>query len=74
MNVEGVSVDSPLTIQLLDKNAVPVEGAVAKVTESGTRVEVPLEELIPAGRSYALRVEFPDSGDVKMYALYVKNE
>ncbi len=74
VNVEGVSADAPLTVQLLDQNAKPVEGAVAKVTESGTRVAVPLANPILAGKSYALRVELPDAGDVKIYSVYVTDE
>lgn len=71
VNAEGLSADAPLTVQLLDELARPVEGTVAKVTESGTRVEVSLPGGIPAGKSYALRVTLPDSGDVKVYAVYV---
>jgi hypothetical protein len=71
LNVEGVSADAPLTVQLLDEFARPVEGASASVTSSGTRVEVPFSHPIPAGKSYALRVVFPDNGDARMYALYV---
>ena len=74
VNVEGVSADAPLTVQLLDENAKPVEGAVAKVTESGTRVAVSLANPILAGKSYALRVELPDAGDVKIYSVYVTDE
>jgi len=71
INLEGATADSPVTIQLLDEFARPVEGAVAKVTTAGTRVEVPFANAIPAGKSHALRVEFPDNGDAKIYAVYV---
>ena len=71
INAEGIAADAPVTVQLLDELARPVEGASAKVTTSGTRVEVPLAAAIPAGKSYALRVELPDGGDVKIYAVYV---
>ena len=71
VNVEGVSSDAPLTISLIDELARPVEGVSAKVTESGTRVEVPLSLPIPAGGNFALRIELPDAGDAKVYAIYV---
>lgn len=71
VNAEGLSSDSPLTVQLLDEQARPVVGAVAKVTKSGTRVEVALPDGIPAGKSFALRVTLPDSGEAKVYSVYV---
>ncbi|MEN8714835.1 MAG: hypothetical protein ABF384_08000, partial [Verrucomicrobiales bacterium] len=66
-----ISSDAPLTIFLIDKLARPVEGVSAKVTESGTRIEVPLPSPIPAGEKFALRIELPDAGDAKVYAIYV---
>ncbi len=71
VNVEGVSESAPLTVQLIDELARPVKGAVAKVTRPGTRVEVGLPESIPAGKSFALRVTLPESGDAKVYSIYV---
>lgn len=71
VNADGLSEDAPLTIQLLDELARPLEGAVAKVTESGTRVKVTLPDGIPAGQPHALRVTLPEDGDAKVYAVYV---
>jgi hypothetical protein len=71
VNAEGLSPNTPLTVQLVDEFARPVTGASAKVTTSGTRVEVALKKPIPAGKSFALRVTLPDSGDAKIYAIYV---
>jgi len=56
---------------LLDELARPLEGALAKVTESGTRVEVSLPGGIPSAKQIALRVTLPDSGEVKVYSVYV---
>ena len=71
VNVEGVSAEAPLKVQLLDASAKAIPGALAKVVTSGTRVEVSLPGRIPAGESVALRVELPMQGDVKLYSLYV---
>jgi hypothetical protein len=71
VNADGLSAEAPLTIQLLDTEAKPVEGAVAKVSESGTRVAVALPGGIPSGESFALRVTLPYSGDAKVYSVYV---
>ena len=73
INGEGLSADAPLTVQVLDEFSRPVDGATAQVTKSGTRVEVPLANPIPAGKSYALRIELPDGSDAKIYAVYVSN-
>ncbi|MBP9225383.1 MAG: hypothetical protein KBF76_16040 [Verrucomicrobiales bacterium] len=71
LNVEGVSAEHPITVQLLDEFARPVKGSLARVTSSGTRVEVPFSQEVPAGKTFALRVELPTTGDAKLYALYV---
>ena len=71
LNVEGVSAEHPITVQLLDEFARPVKGSLAQVTSSGTRVEVPFSQEVPAGKTFALRVELPTTGDAKLYALYV---
>ncbi|MDF1858852.1 MAG: hypothetical protein P1U87_01490 [Verrucomicrobiales bacterium] len=74
VNVEGVTAASPLLVQLIDELARPVEGASGEVTTSGTRIEVPLANPIPVGKSYALRVRLPDGSDAKLYAIYVEGE
>jgi hypothetical protein len=46
----------------------------ALVSESGTRREVVWSNPIPAGKTFAMRVTFPNVGDAKLYALYVGGE
>jgi hypothetical protein len=72
INAEGVSAEAPLNVQLIDENARPVEGASALVTESGTRVAVSFPEPVPAEKSFALRVTLPETGEVKIYSVYVR--
>ena len=71
VNAEGLSSDAPLTIQLIDEFARPVDGASVKVTIPGTRVGVPFSQGIQANQSFALRVTLPDAGDARIYAIYV---
>jgi len=73
VNAEGLSEELPLTVELIDEFAQPV-GTVAKVTASGTRVEVPFANTIPADETFALRITLPESGDPKVYAVYVGEE
>lgn len=75
VNVEGVSNDAPLTVELLDEfdRAMPNYSGdnSAIVSTAGTRTEVVWSRPTPAGKPFALRVSLPNEGDVKLYALYV---
>jgi hypothetical protein len=75
VNVEGVSNDAPLTVELLDEfdRAMPSYSGdnSAIVSTAGTRTEVVWSRPTPAGKPFALRVSLPNEGDVKLYALYV---
>lgn len=73
VNAEGVSKEAPLTVELIDEFAQPV-GVTARVTESGTRVKVPFAKPVAAGEAFGLRVSLPDSGNAKIYALYVRED
>jgi len=79
INVAGVSRETPLTVELLDEFDRPVPGYSGEqagyVTEPGTRTTVvwPAHQkaALPTGKELALRVTFPDTEAVKVYALYV---
>lgn len=78
VNLEGVSQDRPLMVELLDEFDRPLPGysgdQAAQVTQPGTRTPVVFpgqqNSTLPAGKPLALRVTFPDSEEVKVYALY----
>jgi hypothetical protein len=78
VNVEGVSLETPLRIELLDEKDCPIPGYsgadAAKVTISGTRQEIIWPKfrtgLCPGKRSFAVSVEFPPHQEVRVYALY----
>ncbi|QDV17215.1 hypothetical protein Pan153_18500 [Gimesia panareensis] len=79
VNVEGVSQKTPLTVELLDEFDRPLPGysgdQAARITQPGTRTPViwPARKTgsLPEGKKLALRVTFPDTDAVKVYALYV---
>ncbi|MBI3878969.1 MAG: hypothetical protein HY301_02770 [Verrucomicrobia bacterium] len=79
VNAEGVSISSPLIVELLDESDRPVRGFAggdaARVTEAGTRREVvwprSRSASLPAGRKLAAKISLPAAGDTKVYALYV---
>jgi hypothetical protein len=80
VNVEGVSRSSPLTVELLDRRSRPLAGYsgadAATVTEPGVSRPVAwpgrLAERTPAGLPFAVKLGFPDSGDVRLYAVYLE--
>ena len=78
LNVEGVSNDAPLRVELHDEFDRPLAGFsgddAGLVRESGTRCEViwpkPKDGNLPANRRIAVKTTFPRNGDAKFYALY----
>ncbi len=77
LNVEGVSEEAPLRVELRDEFDRPVPGfsgeKAGRVTVSGTRVAVEGWGALPVG-PMALKLEFPDAEGVKVYAAYVEGE
>ena len=79
VNVEGVSDQTPLAIELLDAREQPLpdysgENA-AKVTAGGTHVAViwPSRKsgTVDSGKQFLIRAILPEGGDVRIYAVYV---
>jgi len=79
INIEEVSSTAPLLVELYDEYDQPIpafSGAnAARVTTSGTRQQVnwPTQRggWIPSQRKICVRVNYPDEGEPKIYALYV---
>jgi hypothetical protein len=75
LNAEGLSQETPLTVELLDDSARPIPAFSGKnaatISTSGTRRQVNWRRALPANRPLAVRLKFPDSGEPKVYAIYV---
>jgi hypothetical protein len=78
VNVDGVSPDAPLEIELLDENARPILGfsqdASAAITKGGTRIAVNWRSPLPAKQKLSLRLVFPEGGAAKLFALYLAED
>jgi len=80
VNAEGLSPQSPLTVELLDDADRPIPGfsgaGAAKLTVSGTELKVIWPESesnrLPEHQAFAVRVSFPDQGDERVYALTLR--
>ena len=78
VNVDGVSDRAPLTVELLDKLGRPLPAFsgtnAAKITEPGVSREVvwPAQRgpLSLRNQPFAVQLSFPDTGDVRFYAVY----
>lgn len=77
VNVEGVSDQSPLVVELLDRYDRPLpdySGAnAARISRGGTRVPIHWlggRDRGPQEQACALRVNFPDSDEPRLYAIY----
>jgi hypothetical protein len=73
VNVDGVTAEVPLSIQLLDHLDHVLQGYEAKVTTNGVRVTVSFPKPLPAGRKLALRVNYPANSAAKVYAIYLND-
>lgn len=79
VNVDGVSRENPLRVELLDESDRPIPGYsgpdAAMIAGAGTRQEIAWPKtnkglLQPSG-PFSVKVEFPAAGDVRVYALYL---
>jgi hypothetical protein len=76
VNVEGVTPENPLIVELLDDRDRPLAGfsgpQAAKITAPGVDrpIQWPANPRGPIGQAFAIRVTLPPN--VKLYAVYVK--
>ncbi|WP_417388761.1 hypothetical protein [Gimesia sp.] len=80
VNVEGVTAEASLKVELLDEFDKPLPGysgnEAARITQAGTRTPIVWSgnRPLPAGKKLAVRVTFPVASEARFYALYVGNE
>jgi hypothetical protein len=73
LNVDGITPDAPLSVQLLDHLDHILDGYEAKVTTNGVRVPLTFSKPLPEGKKLALRVNFAAGCAAKVYAIYFNN-
>lgn len=73
LNVDGLTADAPLSIQLLDHLDRVLDGYEAKVTTNGVRVPIKFAKPLPAGKKLVLRVNYSANCTAKVYAVYLND-
>ena len=75
INISGVSVDSPVRIELLDRRAQPIPAFsgehAAVISENGAQIPVRWNREMPQAEKLALRVSYPAQSQAKVFALYM---
>ena len=79
INLDGVTPDTPLTVELLDGRDGPVAGYwgadAAVINQNGIRHEIiwPKTQTatLPPGKQLAIKLKFPDNSQARLFALYV---
>jgi hypothetical protein len=72
LNVDGITPDAPLTVQLLDALDRPLEGLTATIAQDGLHQPIAWPHPLPAARM-ALRVNFPANSQAQVYAVYLND-
>jgi hypothetical protein len=72
LNVEGITPDAALKVQLLDHLDRPVPGFEAQITENGLHQEIRWPQPLPRGKKLALRVDFPANSQAQIFAVYLE--
>ncbi|MBL9117429.1 MAG: hypothetical protein JNJ83_20650 [Verrucomicrobiaceae bacterium] len=72
LNVDGVSSESPLNVQLLDHLDRPLDGYTSQVTDNGVHVTLKWPRKLPPDQKLALRVQYPVGSKAKVYAVYLR--
>lgn len=72
LNVDGITADHPLTVQLLDHLDRPLSGYQTQITTNGTRVALQWGKPLPENQLLALKVHFSPGCTAQVYAVYVE--
>ena len=72
LNVDGITPEAPLTVQLLDHLDRPVDSYEAMLTQNGLHQRIAWPKPLPENKKVALRVSFPANSSARVYAVYVR--
>ena len=73
INVDGITPDAPLAVELLDHRDQPVPGFSTTLNTNGTRQPIgwPRGAVLPAGGRFAIKVKYPANSSARVFALYI---
>ena len=73
INVDGITPDAPLTVELLDHRDQPVPGFSTTLATNGTRQKIawPKGATLPAAGRFAIQVKYPADSSAQVFALYI---
>jgi hypothetical protein len=69
LNVDGLSAQNPLRVQLLDHLDHPLDGFEITLTTNGLHVPLKWSKPLPAHK-IALKVQFPEKSPARVFAVY----
>jgi hypothetical protein len=72
LNVDGLTADSPLKVQLLDHLDHPLDGFELAVATNGINLPLKWSKPLPTHK-IALRVNYPANSSAKIYAVYLND-
>jgi len=72
LNVDGLSAENPLQVQLLDHLDHPLDGFSLTLTKNGINVPLKWSKPLPTHK-IALRVNYPANSSAKIYAVYLND-
>jgi hypothetical protein len=73
VNVDGITPEAPLTVDLLDHLDRPIAGYAATITRNGTQQPLVWPKALPAAQKLALRAKFPINSTARVYAIYLND-
>ncbi len=73
LNVDGITPEAALGVQLLDHLDRPLDGYQATVTQNGLHQTITWPKPLPVDKKLALRLNFPENSSAKVYAVYLKD-
>jgi hypothetical protein len=72
LNVDGVTLEAPLAIRVLDHLDRPMDGLETTITTSGLNVPVIWPKPLPRDKKIALRVGYPAGSSAELFAIYLR--
>jgi hypothetical protein len=73
LNVDGITPEAPITVQVMDHLDHVLEGYETKLTQNGLHQSIAWPKALPTDKKLALRVNFPTKSAARIYAIYLND-